>query len=76
MYVDTEVRSDAEALLAGENRILEMLARAEPLDTVLEQVCRLLEETSPGSLASICLVDAQRNPLLKDNQILIHRAPR
>src|SRR5712691_1121388 len=47
----------AEALLAGENRLLEMVAKGESLPSILDGVCRLVEETSIGSLCSILLLD-------------------
>ncbi|HUI27932.1 MAG TPA: sigma 54-interacting transcriptional regulator, partial [Candidatus Kryptonia bacterium] len=48
----------ADALLAGENRLLEMIACGEPLAVVLDRLCRLVEEIAAGSLASILLFDA------------------
>src|SRR2546427_3535425 len=47
----------AEALLAGENRLLEMVAKCEPLPSILDGICRLVEEISSGSLCSILLLD-------------------
>jgi signal transduction histidine kinase len=47
-----------EALLAGERRLLEMLASGRTLAEILEAVCLLAEATSPGALCSILLVDA------------------
>src|SRR6058998_1719091 len=46
-----------EALLAGENRLLEMVAKGEPLPSILDGICRLVEEISSGSLCSILLLD-------------------
>src|SRR5436309_9238751 len=46
-----------EALLAGENRLLEMVAKGEALPSILNGICRLVEETSSGSLCSILLLD-------------------
>src|SRR3989442_8770367 len=47
----------AETLLAGENRLLEMLAKGESLPSILDGICRLVEEISSGSLCSILLLD-------------------
>src|SRR5258706_12209139 len=47
----------AEALLGGENRLLEMVAKGESLPSVLDGICRLVEEISSGSLCSILLLD-------------------
>jgi PAS domain S-box-containing protein len=54
---DIEDRKGAEALLAGENRVLEMIARGNPLPSLLDALCRLVEEISSGSLCSILLLD-------------------
>src|SRR5258706_360863 len=48
----------AETLLAGENRLLEMVARGCSLTEILSALCRLIEEFSSGSLCGILLVDA------------------
>jgi PAS domain S-box-containing protein len=50
-------RQGAEALLAGERRLLEMIARGTPLAIVLDVLCRLVEELSEGALSSILLLD-------------------
>src|ERR1017187_271839 len=54
-----EDREWTEAFLAGEQRILEMVAKGEPLIPVLDAMCRLVEEMSSGSLATILLLDAE-----------------
>src|SRR2546430_11093992 len=46
-----------EALLAGENRVLEMVAKGDSLGDILDSLCRLVEEQSPDVLASILLLD-------------------
>src|SRR5215471_70767 len=46
-------RQRAEALLAGEKRLLEMIAKGNSLSVILDALCRLVEELSEGSLASI-----------------------
>src|SRR5215510_10031771 len=55
---DIEDRRRAEALLAGEKRLLEMIANGNSLSLILDALCRLVEELSEGSLASILLLDA------------------
>jgi PAS domain S-box-containing protein len=50
-------REHAQALLAGQNRLLEMIARGTPLGIVLDALCRLVDELSQGSLSSILLLD-------------------
>src|ERR1044071_4222160 len=52
-----------EALLAGENRLLEMVAKGEALPSILDGICRLVEEISAGSLCSILLLDANGDRL-------------
>jgi PAS domain S-box-containing protein len=54
-------RKRAEALLAGEKRVLEMLARGVALPEVLDALCRLAEEqAAPGAHASVLLVEGDR----------------
>jgi PAS domain S-box-containing protein len=53
----------SEAWLAGENRLLEMVAAGDPLPAVLDALCRLVEELSSGCLCSILLLDANGNRL-------------
>jgi PAS domain S-box-containing protein len=57
---DIEDRKRAEALLTGEKRILEMVAKGDPLAQILDTLCRLVEEQASGVLASILLVDGDR----------------
>jgi PAS domain S-box-containing protein len=60
---DIEDRKRAEVLLAGEKRLLEMIARGEPLGIILDALCRLVEEPAKGALSSILLLDANTNRL-------------
>jgi formate hydrogenlyase transcriptional activator len=53
----------AEALLAGENRLLEMLATGCTLSEFLDALCRLIENIASGSLCGIVLVDPISNRL-------------
>src|SRR6266853_4602670 len=52
-------RQWAEAVLAGEKRVLEMIAGGEALASILEALCRVVEEMSCGSFCSILLLDAK-----------------
>src|SRR5262249_45460847 len=47
----------AEALLAGEKELLEMVANGRPLAHVLEALCRLVEDTARGCYCSVVLLD-------------------
>lgn len=60
-HSDVEDRKQAETLLGGENRILEMLATGCPLSEILDALCRLIENIASGSLCSILLVDPIAN---------------
>jgi PAS domain S-box-containing protein len=53
---DITDRKRAEALLAGEKRILEMLAKGHSLSQILDSLCQLVEEQTAGVLAAIFLV--------------------
>ncbi len=68
--LDIEDVKRAEALLAGEKQLLEMLAKGHSLNDLLDAVCKLVEQLAPGTMAAIMLlVDASR-PRLKT-----HAAP-
>jgi PAS domain S-box-containing protein len=54
-----EDRRWAEAVLAGEKRVLEMIAGGNSLPSILDEVCRVVEEISCGCLCSILLLDAK-----------------
>jgi PAS domain S-box-containing protein len=58
--VDIEDRKRAEALLAVEKRILEMVAKGDSLADILDSLCRLVEEQASSVLASILLLDGDR----------------
>ena len=55
--IDIEDRKRAEALLAGEKRVLEMVAKGDPLARILDTLCRLVEEQAGSVLASILLIE-------------------
>jgi PAS domain S-box-containing protein len=54
---DIEDRKRAECLLAGENFVLEMTAKGNSLESVLEALCRVVEQTASGCLCSVLLFD-------------------
>jgi PAS domain S-box-containing protein len=54
---DISQRKRREALLADENRVLEMVAKGDSLADILDSLCLLVEEQSSGVLASILLMD-------------------
>jgi PAS domain S-box-containing protein len=60
---DIEDRKQAEAALAGEKRLLEMVARGDSLAEILVTLCRLVEQQASGVLASILLMDSNGNQL-------------
>jgi PAS domain S-box-containing protein len=60
---DIEDRKRAEALLEGEKRLLEMIARRNPLPVTLAAVCRLFEEACGGVFCSILLLDPKNGRL-------------
>ena len=51
-------RKMTEALLAGENKILEMIAADKPLTLILEEVCNLVESLCLESKACVLLLDS------------------
>ena len=53
-------RKRAEALLAGEKRILEMIAKGDSLPAILDALCRLVEEQLPDVISSVLLLDGDR----------------
>jgi PAS domain S-box-containing protein len=61
--VDITARKRAEELLAGEKRLLEMVARGDPLPLILDSLCRLVEELASGALSSILLLEPNGNCL-------------
>ncbi len=54
---DIDDRKRTEALLAGEKRLLEMVAGGDPMPAILEALCRLVESTTSGCYCSVVLVD-------------------
>jgi len=66
---DIEDRKRAEALLAGEKRLLEMVAAGNTLTSILDALCRLVEETASGCICGILLLDTS------DTSLELARAP-
>src|SRR6266853_1507445 len=54
---DIEDRKRAESLLAGENLILEMTAKGNSLESILEALCRVVEQAASGCYCSVLLID-------------------
>ncbi len=48
----------SEALLAGQKRVLEMVAKGDALARILDALCRVIEEHSSDILTSFLLLDA------------------
>ena len=61
--MDITERKRAESLLAGEKRLLEMVARGYSLAKILDSLCLLVEEQAPDVLASILLLDSNGKQL-------------
>jgi signal transduction histidine kinase len=49
--------TSAEILLEGQNRILDMLASARPMASILRSLCSLFEGATPGSSSSVVISD-------------------
>ena len=47
-------------MIAGEKRVLELVAKGNPLPEILDSLCRLVEEQASDALASILLVQGDR----------------
>jgi len=60
---DIEDRKRAEMLLAGEKRLLEMIARGDSPALILDALCRFVEELASGCMSSILLLDPNGNRL-------------
>jgi PAS domain S-box-containing protein len=60
---DITERKWGEAFLAGEKYLLELIAKGNSLVSVLEALCRIVEEITGGCVCSILLVDANGKQL-------------
>jgi len=56
---DIEERKRNETLLAGQKRVLEMVAKGDALPRILDALCRVVEEHSSDVLSSFLLLDAK-----------------
>lgn len=54
---DIDDRKHAQALVAGEQRLLEMIARGQPTPDILAGVCHLVETATRGLYTSILMLD-------------------
>src|SRR5215469_12914214 len=54
---DISERKKAEALLAAEKRLLEMIATSVPLEEILNALCQFIEEQRSATLASVLLLN-------------------
>src|SRR5262249_44033667 len=57
LLIDIDDRRRAEALLAGEKQLLEMVASGRPLQVVLESLCRILDATAQRCWSGVLLLD-------------------
>jgi len=57
---DIEDRKRAEALLAGEKRILEMIAKGDSLPAIFDALCQLVEAQLPDVISSVLLLEGDR----------------
>jgi len=53
---DIEDRKSAEALLAGERRLFEMIATGVPLKEIFNELCLIIEQQRPGTHASVLML--------------------
>jgi PAS domain S-box-containing protein len=60
IMTDMEDRKRAEDFLAGEKRVLEIVARGDSLRQILDSICLLVEQQTSRVFASILLVDGNR----------------
>jgi PAS domain S-box-containing protein len=57
LQIDIDDQKRAEALLAGEKQLLEMVAGGRPMSDILAALCRYVESTASGCYCSLVLVD-------------------
>jgi len=57
LLIDIDARKRAEAQLAGEKRLLEMVASNCPLTDVLTALCKFVEDTSSDCYCGVYLID-------------------
>ena len=59
LQTDIDDRKRAEALLAGENLLLEMVATGQPLPNVLNDLCRLVEQIATDCVCRVTFREAR-----------------
>jgi len=57
LLIDIDGRKRAEAQLAGEKRLLEMVASSYPLTDVLTELCKFVEDTAADCHCGVYLID-------------------
>jgi PAS domain S-box-containing protein len=57
LQTDVDERKRAECVLAGETLVLEMTAKGSSLESILETLCQVVEQTASGSRCSVLLID-------------------
>jgi PAS domain S-box-containing protein len=60
LQTDVDDRKRADALLAGEKQLLELVAEGHSMSEILEAICRLIENTATGCYCSVALYDPSR----------------
>src|SRR5438046_3126164 len=68
LLIDIDGRKRAEAQLAGEKRLLEMVASSWPLTDVLTALCKFVEDTSSDCYCGVYLVD-WRGPKFRNGAV-------
>jgi PAS domain S-box-containing protein len=58
LQTDIQQQREAETLLDGEKRLLEMVATGKSTPSILEALCHLVEDTAGGCYCSVVLIDA------------------
>lgn len=71
---DISERKAAERLLEGQARLLDLIARSEPLDRFFDELIRLIEVLLPGIKGSILLLSGDGRQLLHGAAPSLHEA--
>src|SRR5258706_6445911 len=61
LQTDIDNLKRAESLLAGEKRLLEMVALGRPLAEILNSLCAFVEQAAPESMCAVFPIDADEN---------------
>ena len=61
LQTDIDDLKRAESLLAGEKRLLEMVALGRPLAEILNSLCAFVEQTAPESMCAVFPIDPGEN---------------